>query len=53
LIAVGPSGADYSADDGRTWTPVPGDGFHAFSAAPGGGAGWGVGEGGRIARLRW
>jgi photosystem II stability/assembly factor-like uncharacterized protein len=53
LVAIGPSGADYSSDDGRTWTPVSGDGFHAFSAAPGGGTGWGVGEAGRIARLRW
>jgi photosystem II stability/assembly factor-like uncharacterized protein len=53
LVAVGPSGADFSADDGRTWTPIPGDGFHAFSAAPGGSLGWAVGEGGRISQLRW
>ena len=53
LIAVGPSGADHSTDDGRTWTSIAGDGFHAFSVAPGGRSGWGVGEGGRIARLRW
>jgi photosystem II stability/assembly factor-like uncharacterized protein len=53
LVAIGPSGSDYSSDDGRTWTDVPGDGFHAFSAAPGGRSGWGVGEAGRIARLRW
>jgi photosystem II stability/assembly factor-like uncharacterized protein len=52
LIAVGPSGADQSTDDGRTWTAIPGDGFHAFSIAPGGRSGWGVGEGGRIARLQ-
>lgn len=53
LVAVGPQGADYSADDGRTWTPIPGDGFHAFSVPPNGRVGWGVGEGGRIAQLRW
>ena len=53
LVTVGPAGADYSSDDGRTWTPVSGEGFHAFSAAPGGQVGWGVGEGGRIAQLRW
>jgi photosystem II stability/assembly factor-like uncharacterized protein len=53
LVAIGPSGTDYSSDDGRTWTPIPGDGFHAFSAAPGGRSGWGVGEAGRINRLRW
>jgi photosystem II stability/assembly factor-like uncharacterized protein len=52
-IAVGPSGSDMSADDGRTWTAVPGDGYHAFSFAPRGRAGWGVGESGRIGRLIW
>jgi hypothetical protein len=52
LVAVGPSGADYSADDGRTWTPIPGAGFHAFSVAPRSASGWGAGEAGRIGRLR-
>lgn len=51
LIAVGPSGADYSADGGATWTPVPGPGYHAFSVAPGGAVGFGVGEHGAIGRL--
>jgi photosystem II stability/assembly factor-like uncharacterized protein len=53
LIAVGPTGADYSLDDGATWRAVDGRGFDAFSVAPSGRVGWGVGEGGRIARLRW
>jgi photosystem II stability/assembly factor-like uncharacterized protein len=52
-IAVGPSGADISLDDGRAWSPVAGDGYYAFSFAPRGGVGWGVGESGRIARLVW
>jgi photosystem II stability/assembly factor-like uncharacterized protein len=52
-IAVGPAGADVSADDGRTWTPVTGPGYHAFAFDPRGRTGWGVGEGGRIGRLRW
>jgi photosystem II stability/assembly factor-like uncharacterized protein len=52
-IAVGPSGADVSEDEGRTWTAVPGAGYHAFSAAHAGRVGWGVGENGRIARLSW
>jgi len=51
-IAVGPQGADWSDDDGRTWTAIPGDGYHAFSFSPSGHVGWGVGEGGRIGRLR-
>jgi len=52
-IAVGPSGADRSEDDGRTWTKVSGDGYHAFSFARGSrpAVGFGVGEGGRIGRF--
>jgi photosystem II stability/assembly factor-like uncharacterized protein len=52
VIAIGPSGADYSPDGGRTWRVVDGPGFHAFAAAPGGRLGVGVGEGGRIGLLR-
>jgi photosystem II stability/assembly factor-like uncharacterized protein len=48
FVAVGPSGSDYSADGGRTWGPLGGEGFHAVSFA--GGAGWAVGEGGRVAK---
>lgn len=48
LVAVGPSGTDYSLDGGRTWTPLGAEGFHAVSFA--GGAGWAVGESGLIAR---
>ena len=51
-IAVGPQGADWSDDDGRTWTAIPGDGYHAFSFSPSGRVGWGVGEGGRVGALR-
>ncbi len=50
LVAVGPSGADISNDDGETWKPLPGPGFHAVSFAPEG-AGWAVGEAGRIGRF--
>jgi photosystem II stability/assembly factor-like uncharacterized protein len=52
-IAVGPTGSDISTDDGRTWTAVEGDGYHAFSFARSGRAGWAVGEGGRIGKLIW
>jgi photosystem II stability/assembly factor-like uncharacterized protein len=51
VIAVGPSGADLSTDDGRSWTPIPGAGYHAFGFAPTGTVGFGVGEDGRIGRL--
>jgi photosystem II stability/assembly factor-like uncharacterized protein len=50
-IAVGPQGADVTDDDGRTWKPLAGPGFHAFSFGPNGRTGWGVGERGSIARL--
>jgi len=50
-IAVGPSGADLSTDDGRTWKKMDGPGSHTFSFAPGRGVGWGVGERGSAARL--
>ena len=53
LIAVGPSGADLSNDDGRSWAAIAGDGFHALSVDPRGRVAWGVGESGRIGRLRW
>jgi photosystem II stability/assembly factor-like uncharacterized protein len=52
-IAVGPKGADVTQDDGKTWTKVDGDGYHAFSFAPHARVGWGVGEGGRIGMLTW
>jgi photosystem II stability/assembly factor-like uncharacterized protein len=51
LIAVGPSGSDYSTDGGRTWTPLGSEGFHALSVARGGEVAWAVGENGRVARL--
>lgn len=51
FIAVGPSGADRSDDDGRTWAPMEAPGFHAFSFAPRTTTGWGAGERGRIGRL--
>jgi photosystem II stability/assembly factor-like uncharacterized protein len=49
LVAVGPAGADVSTDDGATWTPLGTVGFHALSFTPG--AGWAVGEDGRIGQF--
>ena len=50
LVAVGPSGSDYSLDNGRSWVSLGSMGFHAFGFA-GADAGWAVGENGRIAKL--
>jgi photosystem II stability/assembly factor-like uncharacterized protein len=47
LVAVGPSGSDYSTDGGRSWRALGAEGFH--SAAFRGAAGWAVGEQGRVA----
>ncbi len=52
LVTVGPSGSDYSLDGGASWTPIGGPGYHAVSFARDG-AGWAVGEGGRIAKFRF
>lgn len=51
VIAVGPSGSDYSLDGGRTWSRIDTTGFHAVSFAGPVSAGWAVGERGRIARF--
>ena len=51
VVAVGPSGSDFSTDRGKTWSPIAGPGFHAFSFAPRGDAGFGVGEKGAAGRL--
>jgi photosystem II stability/assembly factor-like uncharacterized protein len=51
IVATGPAGSDYSTDDGLSWKPIPGPGFHALTFAPGSRAGWGVGERGAIWRL--
>ena len=51
LIALGPSGGDYSLDDGRTWQPIDGPGFDTFSFARGKQLGWGAGAGGKLGKL--
>jgi photosystem II stability/assembly factor-like uncharacterized protein len=56
-VAVGPSGADWSADDGRSWTPMAAEGFDTVSFAPPDPGsslvrtGWVSGDGGRLAKL--
>jgi photosystem II stability/assembly factor-like uncharacterized protein len=51
LLALGPSGADVSADAGATWMPVPADGFDTLSVAPRSHTGWAAGDQGRIAKV--
>jgi photosystem II stability/assembly factor-like uncharacterized protein len=51
FVAAGPSGMDWSSDDGRTWTAVEGSGFDTVSLARGAGIGWGAGDRGRLSRL--
>ena len=55
LVAVGPSGTDYSAADGRTWIRLEGPGFDTLSFARGlaGGrrAGWAAGARGSLGGL--
>jgi photosystem II stability/assembly factor-like uncharacterized protein len=50
-LAIGPSGADVSTDNGRTWTAVDGEGYDTASFAPAALVGWAAGAKGRIAKL--
>jgi photosystem II stability/assembly factor-like uncharacterized protein len=51
LVAVGPSGTDYSTDDGRTWTALAGPGFDTLSFARGQRVAFAAGARGSIGRL--
>ncbi|HEX5888709.1 MAG TPA: YCF48-related protein [Pyrinomonadaceae bacterium] len=51
LVALGPSGGDYSLDDGQTWKPIEGRGFDTFSFIPRKATGWGAGAEGALGRL--
>ena len=48
LVAVGPSGSDYSVDNGVNWKSLGSTGYHAVSFA--GTDGWAAGDNGRIAK---
>jgi photosystem II stability/assembly factor-like uncharacterized protein len=50
LIAVGPTGSDFSVNGGKSWRILGAEGFHSVSFAKSSGAGWAVGENGRIAK---
>jgi photosystem II stability/assembly factor-like uncharacterized protein len=51
LVALGPSGGDYSLDDGQTWSPIEGPGFDTFSFAPHKSTGWAAGAKGALGKL--
>ena len=51
LVAVGPSGGDYSLDDGQTWKPIEGPGFDTFNFIPRKATGWGAGANGTVGKL--
>lgn len=51
LVALGPSGGDFSLDDGQTWQPIEGPGFDTFSFIPHKATGWGAGANGAIGKL--
>ncbi|MGH9372568.1 MAG: WD40/YVTN/BNR-like repeat-containing protein [Vicinamibacterales bacterium] len=53
VVAVGPSGSDYSTDGARTWQPIDGPGFHTLSVAPGSRHAWAGGENGTVARIEF
>jgi photosystem II stability/assembly factor-like uncharacterized protein len=50
VIAVGPSGSDYSGDGGVSWKSLGPGGYHALSFGNSAQAGWAVGETGRIGK---
>jgi photosystem II stability/assembly factor-like uncharacterized protein len=50
LVAVGPTGSDFSTDGGQTWLPLGKEGFHAVRfVSPD--AGWAVGDNGTLAKF--
>ena len=51
LVAVGPSGADYSTDDGPNWTALAGPGFDTLSFARGRAIAYAAGARGSIGKL--
>ena len=52
LITTGPEGSNWSRDGGKTWTAIPGRGFHTLSIGGSLRAVWAAGSEGRIGRLR-
>jgi photosystem II stability/assembly factor-like uncharacterized protein len=51
LVSVGPSGADFSTDDGHTWSSITGPGFDTLSFARAQPIAFAAGARGRIGKL--
>ena len=51
VVAVGPTGSDYSRDGAHSWQPFSTTGYHAVKASPGGKVLWASGSQGRLAKL--
>lgn len=51
LVALGPSGGDYSLDDGQTWSKLEGPGFDTLSFIPRKSTGWAAGANGALGKL--
>jgi photosystem II stability/assembly factor-like uncharacterized protein len=46
MVATGPDGSDISEDGGKTWTSIPGPGFHSLSKT------FASGAGGRLSKVK-
>ena len=51
ILAFGPTGGDFSRDDGLTWKKIDGPGFDTFSFVRGKSIGWGAGANGAVGRI--
>jgi photosystem II stability/assembly factor-like uncharacterized protein len=50
FVAVGPNGTDWSTLNGRNWSRLSDDAFHAVQFSPTGNTGWASGADGRIGK---
>jgi len=53
LVAVGPSGSDFSIDGGMNWQLLSAEGFHAIKLSHAGGSVWASGADGKIGKLEF
>ncbi len=53
LVAVGPSGSNYSLDEGLTWTRISEVGYHTMSTGGSIASIWAAGAEGRVAKLEF